>query len=71
MYFRIYGDCSNRLWSEKEIKNYFNIISTKHNKYAECIKNLKGNFNDREYYNFKVGDLANIFNISTGIYLIR
>lgn len=71
MYFRIYGDCSNRLWREEEVKNYFNIINTKHNKYAQCVKNLKGSFNHREYYVFKVGDLASVFKASTGIYLIR
>lgn len=66
MYFRIYG--SNKLWSKEEIETYFNIIN---NQYALCIKNLKGNFNDREYYSFKVGDLAQIFKTFNDTYLIR
>lgn len=66
MYFRIYG--GNKLWTKKEVEEYFNIID---NKYAQCIKNLKGNFDDGEYYNFKAGDVAQIFKTDDNIYLIR
>lgn len=69
MYYRIYGDNSNKLWTKKEVEAYFNIITTKHNQYAECIRNLKGNPLNKEYYSFKIGDIAQVFKTFNNTYL--
>lgn len=66
--YHIYGDNSEKIWSYKELKEYFNIDGSD---CAFCIKDFTGDANKFEYYSFKKDDVVSIMESCFGGFRIK
>lgn len=64
----LYGDNTNKKYNKKDIKKYFKRLD---NNNLLCIKNLIGDWEKSELYQFKKGDIVFIERTSDGYYQLR